>query len=144
MCLGLVDGVISCQVDSFRIKADDSDRAENAGGLEERSLRFDKIVGHVVERWNMGLSQINEGLNSSGLIKLLGADRVGDYICTSIIQIFLMSRPPWIDTRTIRHSPRRRRSSFESPIKTTPSLVLASPRILLPDRYSTTQLNQQR
>jgi hypothetical protein len=49
-------------------------------------MRFDKIVGNVVERWNMGLSQIDEGLNLSGFIKLIGANRVGDYICISITE----------------------------------------------------------
>lgn len=62
---------------------DVSDRAENAGTLEERTQRFDGIVGKVVERWNFGLSQIPGGLDFSGFIKLLGADRVGDYLRTS-------------------------------------------------------------
>jgi len=67
----------------FPDAVDVSDRAENAGTLEERTQRFDGIVGKVVERWNFGLSQIPGGLDFSGFIKLLGADRVGDYIRTS-------------------------------------------------------------
>lgn len=59
---------------------EDSDRAENAGNLEERSRRFDWMVGKLVERWNFGLSQVPGSLDIAGFIKLIGADRVGEYI----------------------------------------------------------------
>jgi len=59
---------------------DDSDRAENAGTLEERSRRFDWMVEKLVERWNFGLSQVAGGLDMAAFIKLIGADRVGEYI----------------------------------------------------------------
>jgi len=48
--------------------------------MEDRSRRFDGMVGKLVERWNRGLSQAPEGLNFAGFVKLLGADRVGEYI----------------------------------------------------------------
>src|SRR2546423_11768673 len=132
MCLGSSDCLVHYQVFYLLCLVNDSDRAENAGGMEERGMRFDKIVGNVVDRWNMGLSQVNEGMNLSGLIKLLGADRVGDYICTSISR-YSNNRPPRFDTRSIRHGPRRRRPRTKSATKPTPPLVLASPRILLPN-----------
>ena len=59
-----------------------SDRAENAGSLEDRTRRFDGIVGKVIERWNFALNQVDGGLNFDGFIKLIGADRVGAYIRT--------------------------------------------------------------
>lgn len=61
---------------------DSSDRAENAGSLPERKQRFDGIVDKVVERWNSGLNNVPGNLDLSGFLKLLGADRVGDYIST--------------------------------------------------------------
>ena len=45
------------------------------------------MVEKVVERWNFGLSQVPNGLDLSGFIKLIGADRVGDYIRISPLQI---------------------------------------------------------
>jgi hypothetical protein len=81
--MGIIDCAIPHQVSPFSECIDMSDRSENAGTLDERTQRFDGIVGKVVERWNFGLNQIPGGLDFSGFIKLLGADRVGDYIRTS-------------------------------------------------------------
>jgi len=83
--LGIINCFVSLQVFPRGNLVDCSDRAENAGSLEERTQRFDGIVGKVVERWNYGLSQVPGGLDFSGLLKLLGADRVGDYIRTNAI-----------------------------------------------------------
>ena len=58
----------------------DSDRAENAGSVEDRTRRFDGIVGKAIDRWNFTLNQVEGGLNFEGFLKLIGADRVGDYI----------------------------------------------------------------
>jgi hypothetical protein len=66
----------------LRCQADGSDRAENAGTVEDRTRRFDGIVGKVIERWHFALNQVDGGLNFDGFIKLIGADRVGDYIRT--------------------------------------------------------------
>jgi len=57
-----------------------SDRADNAGSLEDRTRRFDAIVGKVVERWNFGLNQNPGGFTFQDFHKLVGADLVGEYI----------------------------------------------------------------
>lgn len=48
--------------------------------MEDRTRRFDGIVGKVIDRWNFALNQFDGGLHFDGFIKLIGADRVGEYI----------------------------------------------------------------
>jgi hypothetical protein len=116
-----------------------NDRADNAGELADRTRRFDAIVGNVVERWNFGLNQVPGGLDLQGFQKLIGADLVGDYIRTSPKSALSnIRRPPRTFARAIRRHARRRRSRPQSPPKTNKPMVLAPPRILLPDRYPAT------
>ena len=98
--MGPFDCPVSCQVPSGVDSPKHSDRAEKAGSVEERAQRFDAMVGKVVERWNYGLSQMPGGLDLSGFVKLIGADRVGDYI--RITHRYISDgRTTWVASRAI-------------------------------------------
>jgi len=81
--MGVTECLVYCQVVSFSgFQTDFSDRADDAGSLDARKQRFDGIVGKVVERWNQTFNQFPGGIDLSVFIKLIGVDRVGDYIRT--------------------------------------------------------------
>src|SRR5579859_4549399 len=117
--------------------------------------RFDRIVARVIERWIGGLVTDPAGLDLSTFLKIIGADRVGEYIrtqpfhhqpsfCQPPPALANLIRPPQVESFPIRDTPRQRRISAKVPTKTSPPLVLAPPRILLPHRHPTTSLLRKR